>query len=296
MNLPGSYTTGLPMVWGKCDSPVPKLEGPNRSDCQLISQAMQTEFRWLEQMEKRVTSDVPYQGDQAVSWGVYHASKQTILDEPMSSEALTSLLPLCYDQAKSVAMIRHSMNVIRSFHAFQIREGNLDGLSSHTKTRLFTLHCPIWARSDSGQSLILLHAWKILSPTRECCYYSPCWSYCFWWSSYRQHAGTWKSKIFSEYASQVFMSYITSQMQHAENGRPLLRWEQKKVCTMDTDVVILAVTAAGPLGIDELWIAFAFELQVLASRRGGCSTGTKQVSRVAILPCLYWVWYCIMLP
>ena len=37
------------------------------------------------------------------------------------------------------------------------------------------------------------------------------------------------------------------------------------ICTVDTDVVILAVTAAGPLGIDELWVAFAFELQVLAS-------------------------------
>ena len=72
MHIPESYTTGLPGVWGKCDPPVPKLEGPNRSDCRLISQAMQTEFRWLEQMEKTVTSDPPYQGGQAVlcPWGV----------------------------------------------------------------------------------------------------------------------------------------------------------------------------------------------------------------------------------
>ncbi len=54
-------------------------------------------------------------------------------------------------------------------------------------------------------------------------------------------------------------------------------------------MVILPVTAAGPLGIDELWVAFDFELQVLASSRGGCSAGIKQVSRVAILPCLNWV-------
>ena len=59
--------------------------------------------------------------------------------------------------------------------------------------------------------------------------------------------------------------------------------------TVDTDMVILPVTAAGPLGIDELWVAFDFELQVLASSRGGCSAGIKQVSRVAILPCLNWV-------
>jgi len=29
------------------------------------------------------------------------------------------------------------------------------------------------------------------------------------------------------------------------------------ICTVDTDVVILAVTAAGRLNIDELWVAFA---------------------------------------
>ena len=65
-------------------------------------------------MEKTVTSDTPLQGDTNESWAAYHASNQTIQEEPECSVDLTSLLPLFYDQAKSVAMIRHSMDVIKA--------------------------------------------------------------------------------------------------------------------------------------------------------------------------------------
>ncbi len=66
----------------------------------------------------------------------------------------------------------------------------------------------------------------------------------------------------------------TRMLLHVAHG---VRQDYKKVLirTVDTDVVILAVTAVGPLGINELWVAFAFELQVLASSYVGCSTGTK---------------------
>ncbi len=60
-----SHSTRLDFLWfacwGKCDPPVPKLEGPNRSDCHLSGNA-DSDFRCT------VTSDAPYQGDQAVSW------------------------------------------------------------------------------------------------------------------------------------------------------------------------------------------------------------------------------------
>ena len=70
--------------------------------------------RWLEQMAVTVASDTPLQGNETVSWAAYHASKQSIPDEPECSLTLTSLLPLFYDEAKSVAMIRHSMDVINT--------------------------------------------------------------------------------------------------------------------------------------------------------------------------------------
>lgn len=65
-------------------------------------------------MAVTVASDTPLQGDETVSWAAYHASKQSIPEEPECSVTLTSLLPLFYDQAKSVAMIRHSMDVIKT--------------------------------------------------------------------------------------------------------------------------------------------------------------------------------------
>ena len=69
--------------------------------------------RWLDQMTKMVTADTPLTGDETVSWAAYHASKQSAPVDP-SSVAITSLLPLFRDQANSVAMIRHSMGVIKT--------------------------------------------------------------------------------------------------------------------------------------------------------------------------------------
>ena len=65
-------------------------------------------------MAVTVASETPLQGDETVSWAGYHASKQSIPEEYECSVTLTSLLPLFYDQAKSVAMIRHSMDVIKT--------------------------------------------------------------------------------------------------------------------------------------------------------------------------------------
>ena len=48
-----------------------------------------------------------------ISWAVYHASQQLSLPE-ISDLALISLLPPFFDQAKSVAMIRHSMDIMKT--------------------------------------------------------------------------------------------------------------------------------------------------------------------------------------
>ena len=68
--------------------------------------------RWLDEMGNVVSADTPLKGDEIFSWAAYHADQQPRHPDPGSSVALTSLLPLFYDQAKSVAMIRHSMDVI----------------------------------------------------------------------------------------------------------------------------------------------------------------------------------------
>ena len=63
-------------------------------------------------MKTVLATDTP-QGDETISWTAHHASLQPPNAIPESSVTLTSLLPLFYDQAKSVAMIRHSMDVVK---------------------------------------------------------------------------------------------------------------------------------------------------------------------------------------
>ena len=49
-----------------------------------------------------------------MSWSAYHASLQPTNGRVSESSLIkTSLLPLFYDQGHSVAMIRHSMNVVK---------------------------------------------------------------------------------------------------------------------------------------------------------------------------------------
>jgi len=50
-------------------------------------------------------------GNEKLSWAAYHAQNQP--RDESDKRAISSLLPLFYDEAKSVAMIRHSMDVVR---------------------------------------------------------------------------------------------------------------------------------------------------------------------------------------
>ena len=68
-------------------------------------------------MKTALTADT-LQGDETISWAAHHASVQPPNAISESSASLTSVLPLFYDQAKSVAMIRHSMDVVK--HAVDI--------------------------------------------------------------------------------------------------------------------------------------------------------------------------------
>ena len=70
--------------------------------------------RWLEHLKQVLDIDMDILSeDQMISWAAYHASQQVA--PPDDSEvALISMLPLFHDQAKSVAMIRHSMNIVKT--------------------------------------------------------------------------------------------------------------------------------------------------------------------------------------
>ena len=53
-----------------------------------------------------------FEGDEKLSWATYHANSQP--RDENDKQAISSLLPLFYDEAKSVAMICHSVDVVRA--------------------------------------------------------------------------------------------------------------------------------------------------------------------------------------
>ena len=67
--------------------------------------------RWLDTVEEKYLCDVDC--DSNISRGAYHASQQLVNDSPLPLPTITAMLPLFYDDSKSVAMIRHSMHVIK---------------------------------------------------------------------------------------------------------------------------------------------------------------------------------------
>ena len=65
----------------------------------------------MQEVNRVVTNETVKDAD-AVSWSAYHASLQPSSKSSECCVTATSLLPLFHDQAHSVAMIRHSMDIV----------------------------------------------------------------------------------------------------------------------------------------------------------------------------------------
>ena len=96
------------------------IEGPEKLSCGELEKSfyfnVMREFdiinlsfsRWLMTVEQRHLQAVD--SDSNISFASYHASHQTAQDSPTT---LGVMLPLFTEDSKSVAMIRHSMDVIK---------------------------------------------------------------------------------------------------------------------------------------------------------------------------------------
>ena len=62
-----------------------------------------------------------------ISWSAYHASHQA-LPPTENDVSLTSMLPLFREAANSVAMIRHSMNMVKNAVEVRAVESHLFGV------------------------------------------------------------------------------------------------------------------------------------------------------------------------
>ena len=66
-------------------------------------------FRWLDYVRESLDSEAD---DLNLTWAAYHSSNLETQDRETPVD-ISALLPLFEDQAKSVAMIKHSMTIVR---------------------------------------------------------------------------------------------------------------------------------------------------------------------------------------
>ncbi|CAG2231325.1 unnamed protein product [Mytilus edulis] len=105
--LPESYSNLPPAVLRFNEPDIPLVEG---IDMFSFPAALKGEFKWLKHVAEN--SSVRATVGTNISWSAYHAA---VLPDGNKLPAVSALLPLFHEQAKSVAMIRHSLNIIQSF-------------------------------------------------------------------------------------------------------------------------------------------------------------------------------------
>ncbi|KAK3720972.1 hypothetical protein QZH41_006543 [Actinostola sp. cb2023] len=108
--LPSSYRDVPPVTVPSIELCAPKISGRIKSHPFTSNRGKDKEKDWLENVEEELSREV-LDRDGAVSWAAYRASKT-----PLSTHqpAIIALLPMFTENAHSLAMILHSMNVIRS--------------------------------------------------------------------------------------------------------------------------------------------------------------------------------------
>jgi len=111
--LPDSYSD-VPPVRLKTDQPaVPASNGPFKGNCLALMDEVTEENKWLDTVKLVCDAGVTNESTEWLSWSAFHASRITS-PTTGSNLAIISMLPLFQDSSNSVAMIRHSMNVVQN--------------------------------------------------------------------------------------------------------------------------------------------------------------------------------------
>ena len=110
--LPNYYTDIQPVQSSTIKTSIPPstLESLCR---EKSNQHIRKEYCWLEHVQKTLkcaSEDEQNQNVDNMSWASYHASHQTTVSEVICQNAL---LPLFHENAHTVAMIKHSMDVVK---------------------------------------------------------------------------------------------------------------------------------------------------------------------------------------
>ena len=118
--LPDSYTMVPPVTAYRKELPLPDLPGLVRSDGTKVKERVGDEYKWCEHVTRVIETELNSQDekDLHVSWAAYHANEmpaEIVQTPPLTTSAL---LPLFPDDSKSVAMIKHSMDVVKKAVTF----------------------------------------------------------------------------------------------------------------------------------------------------------------------------------
>lgn len=106
--LPASYATVHPSALHIKNPIVPEICGPVKADS--VNSAIEEEQEWLEHVRVNVTNE-EIDKDSNLSWAAFYASKQASTTRP---NIITALLPLFAEKASTVAMIKHSLDVVKA--------------------------------------------------------------------------------------------------------------------------------------------------------------------------------------
>ena len=112
--LPESYSQVPPVLLPNKNPSVPLVQSDMRGNGKTVAKAITQEFEWLEEVKEAVSNasqGVPKK--KCISWSVYHSNQDGNEDKNLEP-AISSLLPLFPDKAKSAAMICHSLNIIKA--------------------------------------------------------------------------------------------------------------------------------------------------------------------------------------
>ena len=77
-----------------------------------VNRAMEKELDWLEDVNGTIKNHPSLEDKKTISWAAYHSTTDQQRNRAGLS-ALSALLPPFPNQAKSMAMIRHAMDVIK---------------------------------------------------------------------------------------------------------------------------------------------------------------------------------------
>jgi hypothetical protein len=109
--LPDSYANVTPASLRHKDPPVPEMRCKMKRDGSMYMCAVKKEFLWLENVRATIDTQQNLEEGKCISWAGYHSNLEE--EKEHTEHAISSLLPLFFDESKSIAMICHAVDMIR---------------------------------------------------------------------------------------------------------------------------------------------------------------------------------------